>query len=267
MKNKWIGTGWKMNHLMSDAMQYSDQLREFCLTQKPSSNIFICVPFTVLYAVAQKLKDTPVRVASQNVHWLERGAATGEISPLMVKDTGASMIEIGHSERRSMFAETDLTVNAKVIATLKNGLDALVCIGETAQDKELGVTFERLANQIKIAFHEVGPEHASHILVAYEPVWAIGESGSPAAPEYADEIHEKIHGVLREVFGEQAGGSIPVIYGGSVNPQNALPLINKPSIDGLFIGRSAWSADGFTHIISMVENSLTQEQVPLHLPG
>jgi triosephosphate isomerase len=258
MKEIWIGTGWKMNHLMSDAMLYTDRLKEFCLKEKPSSNIFICVPFTVIHAVSQKLKDTPIKVASQNVYWLERGAATGEISPLMIKDAGAGMIEIGHSERRSMFAETDLTVNAKVIATLKNGMDALVCIGETAQDKELGVTLEKLANQIKIAFHSVSPEHAGHILVAYEPVWAIGDTGSPATPEYADAIHAKIRHVLREVFGEEAGNTIPILYGGSVNPQNAIPLISMPNIDGLFIGRSAWNVEGFINIITMVENSVRQ---------
>lgn len=255
MKKIWIGTGWKMNHLMSDAMQYADRLREYCRNEQPSANIFICVPFTVLHAVAEKLKDTPIRVASQNVHWLERGAATGEISPLMIQDAGASMIEIGHSERRSMFAETDLMVNAKVIATLQNGLTALVCIGETAQDKTLGVTLEKLANQIKVAFHSVRPEYAQRILVAYEPVWAIGDSGSPATPEYANAIHEKIRLVLQDVFGEPSGKSIPILYGGSVNPRNALPLISMPAIDGLFIGRSAWNVEGFINIITMAEKN------------
>ncbi len=252
---KWIGTGWKMNHLMKDALAYSDKLKDFCSQNHPASHIFICVPFTLLYAVAERLRDTQILVASQNVHWLECGAATGEISAPMVKDTGAGMVEIGHSERRSMFAETDLMVNAKVKAVLHNGMRALICIGETAEDKELGVTIEKLAYQLKIALQGVNQAQTENILVAYEPVWAIGDTGAPASPEYADSVHEKIHQVLLDVFGTEAGSLIPVLYGGSVNPQNAIPLISMPNIDGLFIGRSAWNVDGFINIISKVEDS------------
>ncbi len=227
-----------MNHLMRDAMLYTDKIREFCSRQHPNSNIFICVPFTVLYAVTEKLKDSQITVASQNVHWLDRGAATGEISPLMIKDAGATMVAIGHAERRP-----------------------LVCIGETVQDKEMGLTTEKLTSQLKIAFHEVDPKHAENILVAYEPVWAIGESGSPASPEYADQVHAHIKNVLMEIFGAQVAASIPVLYGGSVNPQNALPLIGQAHIDGLFIGRAAWKVDGFIDIISMVEEFLREKSL------
>ncbi len=261
MKKYWIGTGWKMNHLMRDAMLYTDKIRDFCIRQQPNSNIFICVPFTVLYAVTEKLKGSQITVASQNVHWLDRGAATGEISPLMIKDAGASMVEIGHSERRAMFAETDMMVNAKVKAVLQNDLRPLVCIGETTQDKEMGLTIEKLTSQLKIAFHEVDPKHAGKILVAYEPVWAIGESGSPASPEYADQVQAHIKNVLAEIFGAQAAAEIPVLYGGSVNPQNALPMIGQAHIDGLFIGRAAWNVDGFIQIISMVEEFITTRQL------
>lgn len=256
MKKKWIGTGWKMNHLMSDAMTYTDKLAKFISEEKPQSHIFICVPFTVLYSVAERLTDTPIHVASQNVHWLNKGAATGEISPLMVKDTGASMVEIGHSERRSMFGETDKMVNAKVKATLQNGMRPLICIGETLDDKEMQVTIEKIAYQIKIALQGISSPQAEKILIAYEPVWAIGESGSPAKPEYADSVHKLIRTTLIELFGEKAGTKISVLYGGSVNQSNAIELISKPNIDGLFIGRAAWEADGFISIIRMVENYL-----------
>lgn len=245
-----------MNHLIRDANLYADQLKNYCDRQHPVSNPFICVPYTLLYILAERLKGTPVTVASQNVHWLNRGAATGEISPLMIKDTGATMVEIGHSERRAMFAETDMMVNAKVKAVLQNGLRPLVCIGETSQDKEMGLTIEKLTSQLKIAFHEVDPKHAGKILVAYEPVWAIGESGSPASPEYANQVHAHIKNVLAEIFGAQAAAEIPVLYGGSVNPQNARPLIGQAHIDGLFIGRAAWTANGFIDIISVVEEFL-----------
>jgi triosephosphate isomerase len=259
MMKKWIGTGWKMNHLMRDALDYAEELKQFCEQENPDINIFICVPFTVLYAVCDKLKDTPIQVASQNVHWMERGAATGEISPLMVKDTGTTLVEIGHSERRAMFGETDATVNAKVKAILQYGMRPLVCIGETADDKNMGVAIEKLAYQVKIAFKDVSADQANQLLVAYEPVWAIGESGSPASPEYASQVHTEIKQILCSLFGEQTGAAIPVLYGGSVNPQNALSLIGMPNIDGLFIGRAAWQAEGFTGIIKMVEAYLAKQ--------
>ena len=258
MIKKWIGTGWKMNHLMRDAMDYANELKQFCSQEKPESNIFICVPFTVLYTVCEKLKNTPVQIASQNVHWLERGAATGEISAPMVKDTGATMVEIGHSERRAMFGENDAAVNAKVKATLQHSMRPLVCIGETAEDKNMGVAIEKLAYQIKIAFKDVSPDQADKLLVAYEPVWAIGESGSPASPDYASHVHAEIKKVLCRLFGEETGNAIPVLYGGSVNQQNALSLIGVPNIDGLFIGRAAWKAEGFIAIIKMVEAYLAE---------
>ena len=253
MKNFWVGANWKMNHLMRDASLYADQLKAFCDRQRPISSIFICVPYTLLYSLAEKLKDYPVTIASQNVHWLDRGAATGEISPPMVRDTGATMVEIGHSERRAKYFETDTLMNAKVKGALRSGLRPLVCIGETVQDKEMGITIEKLTSQLKIAFHDVDIKHAQKIQVAYEPVWAIGESGSPASPEYADQVHAHIKNVLTEIFGAQAAAEIPVLYGGSVSLQNTPELISRENIDGLFVGRAGWNAEGFINIISSVE--------------
>ena len=224
MAEKWIGTGWKMNHLMSEAMAYADKLVDFHHKEKPASNIFVCVPFTVLYSVAARLADTPILVGSQNAHWLDNGAVTGEISPLMVKDTGADMVEIGHSERRRMFAETDEIVNAKVKAALRNDMRPIICIGETAQDMKMQATAEKLACQVKAALYEVPARQAEKVLIAYEPVWAIGESGSPAPPEYADAVQGGIKSTLRELYGQVVGDQIPVIYGGSVNQGNALEL-------------------------------------------
>jgi triosephosphate isomerase len=256
----WIGTNWKMNHKLDDARQYADQLGNYCATEKPSANIFICAPFTVLYGLADALKDTKIITTAQNTHWLDRGAATGEISPLQIKDTGASMVEIGHSERREMFAETDETVNKKILAALRNKLRPLVCVGETAQDKQRGRGEEKLSIQIKTAFRQVKAESVDEILVAYEPVWAIGESGSPASPDYADKAQAYIKKILCEIFGQENGGKIPVLYGGSVNRANAVPLVKMPNIDGLFIGRAGWQADGFIEIIALIENALHPHQ-------
>ena len=252
-KQVWIGTNWKMNHIMSDAVQYAHQLKQFSIAEKPSSKIFICAPFTLLFSFADSLKDTGIITGAQNTHWLDRGAATGEISPLMIKDTGAGMVEIGHSERREMFAETDETVNKKVLAVLRNRLRPLVCVGETADDKQHGKTDEKLSVQLRKAFQHVKAESVEKILVAYEPVWAIGQSGSPASPDYADKAQAHIKKILCDIFGQKNGMRIPVLYGGSVNRANAVPIIKMPNIDGLFIGRAGWQADDFIEIIKRVE--------------
>jgi triosephosphate isomerase len=256
MKRRWVGTGWKMNHLIAEADEYAVTLRDFVDSEKPASDIFICVPFTVLHSVSKILEGNAVHVAAQNCHWLDRGAATGEISPLMVRDAGGTMIEIGHSERRQSFGESDATVNLKVKATLAQGLRPIICIGETLEDKDYGVSVEALNRELKIALHEVSSQQASRVLIAYEPVWAIGEAGIPAAPEYVQSVHHEIKRTLCQLVGEDTGQQIPVIYGGSVNPKNATSLVAMPDVDGLFIGRAAWNVTGFTEIIRDVELSL-----------
>ena len=258
MKKYWIGTGWKMNHLISEAQEYANSLKQFVSFAKPISNIFICVPFTSLHSVSQILSGSGIHVAAQNSHWLDRGAVTGEISPLMVKDAGATIIEIGHSERREFFGESDKTVNLKVKATLAHGLRPLICIGETLQDKNYNVSIETLSKQLKIALHGLTAQQMNHILITYEPVWAIGDSGVPAEPEYVEFIHEQIKQTIYQLAGEEIGNQVPIIYGGSVNSMNAISLIAMPHVNGLFIGRSAWNVDGFTSIIKDVEIFLKQ---------
>jgi len=254
MKRLWVGTGWKMNHLMEESLSYAARLREFVDEEKPDVNVFICVPFTVLHAVSELLTGSEVNLASQNVHWLDRGAATGEISPVMVKDAGANMVEIGHSERRQFFGENNVDVNKKMKAAFSHHLRPILCIGETSQDKAYGVGKETLDIQLKIALHGLTPEQISQTLVAYEPVWAIGDSGKPAAPEYVNEIHAHLSSTLCKIAGETHGKQVPIIYGGSVNPENASSLISQPNVDGLFIGRSAWQVEGFINLIQIVES-------------
>lgn len=253
MKKYWIGTGWKMNHLIQTSKDYANHLKQYIELDQPTSNIFICVPFTSLHPVAQILAGSGVHVAAQNAHWLDRGAATGEISPLMVKDAGATMVEIGHSERREFFGENDTTVNLKVKALLAHDLRPLICIGESQQDKDLNVGVETIHKQLKIALHGLNWQQIGRVLIAYEPVWAVGEAGAPATPEYADFIHVQIRKMICQLGGDAIGQAVPIIYGGSVNANNAISLISMPHIDGLFIGRAAWDADGFISIIKDVE--------------
>ena len=180
--------------------------------------------------------------------WEDQGQFTGEISPLMLKELGLDLVMIGHSERRHVFGETDVEENKKVKAALNHGFTTLLCIGETAEEKKFGISAEVLRTQLKIGFHDVPAKQANNIWVAYEPVWSIGVNGTPASADYAEEMHKVIKNCLREIFGE-AADEIPVLYGGSVNPENANELIVQPSIDGLFTGCAAWDADKFNMLI------------------
>lgn len=253
MKKYWIGTGWKMNHLLEDSQRYAQKLKAYYTQEKPAGNLFICPPFTALKTVADILTDTPILVGAQNIHWLDKGAMTGEISPLMVKDTGAKLVEIGHSERRKYFNETDFSVNQKVLASLAKGLRPVICIGESSQDMDFKVTREKLSQQLKIGLHGVSLQDLRQVIIAYEPVWAIGTSGKPATPGYVNEAHSSIRETLANISDIATAADIPVIYGGSVNNDNAIELISQPQVDGLFIGRAAWDVANFTKIISMVE--------------
>ena len=186
------------------------------------------------------------------MHWDDQGAWTGEVSPLMVKDCGAHLVELGHSERRTFFNETDETVARKVKAALKHGLIALVCIGDTREEYNAGATADVLARQTRLALRDVGKDAPGKVIIAYEPVWSIGEGGIPADPDFANEQHRRIKALTAEV----AGAPLPVLYGGSVNLQNCVELAGKSDIDGLFIGRSAWNASGYIGIIEAVTRSL-----------
>ena len=179
---------------------------------------------------------------------------TGEISPLMIKEAGAKLVEIGHSERRHFFNETDVSVNKKVLASLMNGLRPVICIGESSQDKDFKVTREKLSQQLKIGLHGVSNEDLGQVIIAYEPVWAIGASGKPATPDYVNEVRTSIRKTLADMSNKGIAANIPIIYGGSVNNENAMDLISQPQVDGLFIGRSAWDVNNFIKIISMVED-------------
>ena len=181
------------------------------------------------------------------MHWADQGAWTGEISPLMVKDCGADIVELGHSERREHFGETDETVGLKTAAALRHGMTPLICIGETLADREAGRARAVLETQVRAALGKLnGAAPQVPVLLAYEPVWAIGENGIPATSDYADARHAEIGDVAEDVLGRR----IPCLYGGSVNPSNCEELIACPNIDGLFIGRSAWDVDGYLDILA-----------------
>ncbi|WP_411037235.1 triose-phosphate isomerase [Shinella sp. BYT-45] len=242
----WVGTSWKMNKTLAEAKVFAEGLKAADGGRDPRIQRFVIPPFTAVREVKALLAGTSVKVGAQNMHWADEGAWTGEISPVMLKDCGLDLVELGHSERREHFGETDETVGLKTEAAVRHGLVPLICIGETLADREGGRATEVLARQVRGALSRLDDaQKKAGILLAYEPVWAIGERGIPATADYADARHAEI----AEVAGDILGRRIPCLYGGSVNPQNCAELIACPHIDGLFIGRSAWKVEGYLDIL------------------
>ena len=240
----WIGTSWQMNKTLAEACAFAEGLAE--AEGDPHIQRFVIPPFTAAREVATILAERDVKVGAQNMHWADQGAWTGEISPPMLTDCGLDIVELGHSERRAHFAETDETVGLKTEAAIRHGLVPLICIGETAEEKEAGRADAVLAAQVEGALARLDEgQKGATILLAYEPVWAIGEGGVPASAEYAEARHARI----KEVSARIAGRPLPCLYGGSVNPGNCAELITQPAIDGLFIGRSAWEVAGYLDIL------------------
>ena len=214
--------------------------------------LFVIPSFTALDRANGLANAAQILLGAQNMGWTEEGQFTGEISPLMLKEVGVQIAEIGHSERRHVLGETDEMENRKVLCALNHGLIPLLCIGETGEEKERGLSDAVLRWQLEAGLSGVSREQAASVWVAYEPVWAIGVHGKPATKEYAAEKHALIRRVLAERFGRKTAARIPLLYGGSVNEDNAPGLAAMENIDGLFIGRSAWQAASFERIIRKV---------------
>lgn len=253
MSNKklYFGTNLKMYKDIKSTTEYVSELvkkTKDISRGEIEIELFVIPSYTSLSDTVKCADRSYIKIGAQNMCWEEEGQFTGEISPLMLKELNLDIVEIGHSERRHIFGESDEEENKKVHSALKHGFTVLLCIGETQKEKEYHTSDEVLRTQLKIDFSNVKPENADKIWVAYEPVWAIGVNGIPASVDYAEKKHRVIKDALREIFGT-AGDKIPVLYGGSVNPGNANELIIQPSIDGLFVGRSAWNADDFDKLI------------------
>jgi triosephosphate isomerase len=241
----WIGTSWKMNKTLAEALVFAEGLRAARID--PRLQPFVIPPFTAVREVKAMLADTGVKVGAQNMHWDDAGAWTGEVSAPMLRDCGLDLVELGHSERREHFGETDRTVGLKTAAAVRHGLTPLICIGETLAERQAGRAQEVLAAQVRGALGALTPDQTSApILLAYEPVWAIGVNGIPATADYADARQAEIIAVASGILGRR----VPCLYGGSVNPDNCQDLIARPHIDGLFIGRSAWDVGGYLDILA-----------------
>jgi len=243
----WVGTSWKMNKTLAEARLFAEGLKAADGGSDPRIQRFVIPPFTAVREVKAMLAGTSVKVGAQNMHWADDGAWTGEVSPVMLKDCDLDLVELGHSERREHFGETDETVGLKAEAAIRHGLVPLICIGETLEDRESGRADEVLAREVRGALGKLtGDQKRAPILLAYEPVWEIGERGIPATSDYADARHAEIAKVAEDMLGRR----IPILYGGSVNPGNCEELIACEHIDGLFIGRSAWKVEGYLDILA-----------------
>lgn len=244
----WIGTSWKMNKTLAEARAFADALKRTDEGRDPRIQRFVIPPFTAVREVKAALADTSVKVGAQNMHWADDGAWTGEISPVMLRDCDLDIVELGHSERRRHFGETDEAVGLKTEAAVRHGLIPLICIGETRAEREAGQAQAVLERQVRGALARLTTpaQRGAQILLAYEPVWAIGATGVPASPDYADARQKEIAAVAGTVLGRP----IPCLYGGSVTPANCREFILRPHVDGLFIGRSAWDAEGYLDILA-----------------
>src|SRR5687768_7608848 len=248
MRVPFIAANWKMFKTVHEAVVF---VKEFRSLVKDVSEVEIVVapPATAVHAVAEAVRNSPVAVAGQTLHWEREGAYTGEISARMLKEAGAEYVIIGHSERRRLFHETDETVNRKLMAALGAQLTPIVCIGETLEEREGNQTLSVLDRQIKAGLDGLTADQVASLVIAYEPVWAIG-TGRNATPEQAGEAHAHIRSRLQQWFGGAPADACHVIYGGSVKPENIRDLIAHPDVDGALVGGASLEVGQFFEVVS-----------------
>ena len=243
-----IAGNWKMNMLASQVKPFAEELKSIVPRAK-WCEVAICAPFVMLPAALRAFKDSRVAVGAENLNENEKGAYTGEVSAAMLADLGVKYVITGHSERRQYYGETDSLVNKKVHAALEAGLNPIVCVGESLEQREMGVTLELITLQVKSALAGVSPEKMRRIVIAYEPIWAIG-TGKTATAEQAGEVCTAIRAVIRSMFGARVARATTIQYGGSMNAKNAAELLAQPDVDGGLIGGASLKPADFAAIIN-----------------
>ena len=243
-----IAGNWKMNKTATETKKFAEDLKAIMPRAKWCETV-VCVPYVNIPAALKAFKDMRVSVGAENLYYEPSGAYTGEVSAEMLKDLGVKYVIIGHSERRQYFGETDIIVNKKVHAALEAGLHPIICVGESLEQREMDVTMELIALQVKSALSGVSAEKARKCVIAYEPIWAIG-TGKTATAEQAGEVCTAIRTVIRGLYGARVARSITIQYGGSMNPKNAAELLAQGDVDGGLIGGAALKADQFVEIIN-----------------
>ncbi|MEM7126367.1 MAG: triose-phosphate isomerase [Chloroflexota bacterium] len=257
MARFFFGSNFKMHQTPDETKQFIDNLSQLLPAQlcsesfenrRIATQLFLIPPFTSLTQANDSLANSSIWLGAQNMHWASQGTHTGEISPKMLKAVGVDLVMLGHAERRNQFGETDKILRKKVNAAAEHGLRILLCVGENAEQRSNQIAAETVAIQLKIALADLNDEYLPYTMIAYEPVWSIGEGGSPAEPEIVANMHDVIRDSLVGQFGDRARG-MPILYGGSVNPTNCATYAVLPQVDGLFVGRAAWSPEGFVEVL------------------
>ena len=247
MRRKIIAGNWKMNNDLAATQNLISNLLK-SLTGNEKCDIIVCPPFTSLSEASTQLKNSAVKLGAQNMYFENDGAFTGEISAQMLKSTGCEFVILGHSERRAIFNESDSLINKKIKKAISTGLKAIFCVGETLEQREKGITKDIIKTQITEGLKDISAGEVKSLIVAYEPVWAIG-TGRNATPEQAQEVHEFIRSLIKEKYSEGIANSLIIQYGGSVKPENAKDLLSRKDIDGALVGGASLKADSFLGII------------------
>ena len=251
MRRYVIAGNWKMNFTPSEATAFINEIKPM-VEGKNNCDIIFCAPFVTIGAAMEAAKGSNIKIGAQNVHFEEKGAFTGEISAKMLKEIGVEYVIIGHSERRQYFGETDTTVNLRTKAALNAGLKVLLCLGEVKEERLAGITNEVVAMQTKLDLAGISAEELKNVIIAYEPVWAIG-TGLTATPEQADETCGAIRDVVAELYGREVAEELIIQYGGSMNEKNAAELLSKENVDGGLIGGASLVAEKFNAIVDAAQ--------------
>ena len=249
-----IAGNWKMNNTITQTKEFAEKIKPI-MPKGKWCTVVLCVPATNITSAVRLFKDCHIAIGAETCHYEDHGAFTGEITAEMIRDAGAKYVIIGHSERRQYYNETDFTVNKKVHAALNAGLLPIVCVGESLEQRELGVTMEHITYQVKCALAGVPAEQARKVVIAYEPIWAIG-TGRTATPEQAEEVCEHIRSTIRKLFGSKNARATTILYGGSMNDKNAFELLAQPDIDGGLIGGASLVPEKFVKIIEAANQPL-----------
>ncbi|TCO79457.1 triose-phosphate isomerase [Marinisporobacter balticus] len=242
-----IAGNWKMHKTIKEAVEFVENIKD--RVKGTDVEVVLCTPYTLLQSVKEATKGTNIKIAAQNMHWEENGAFTGEVSPLMLNEIGVDYCVIGHSERRQYFNETDETVNKKVHTALKYGIKPIICVGETLEQRENGETNTFVKSQVVKAFKDIESKKVLDIVIAYEPIWAIG-TGKTATSEEANEVIYQIREVIKELYGEDIYTEIRIQYGGSVKPNNIEEIMNQEDIDGALVGGASLKSDDFVELVN-----------------
>jgi len=248
MRKILIAGNWKMNNSVSESLKLLASIQHHLKTIPDGVEVLIIPPYTSLYTLGVSLQDTMIKLGAQNLYWEDSGAYTGEVSGSFLSDIGCTYVVIGHSERRKYFGETNQTVNSKIYAALRNELTPIVCVGETLEERDSGNHEKVVETQLKEGLSNIHIRDAENIVVAYEPVWAIG-TGKTATPLQAQEMHHFIRNYIEKLFDAPTAAKIRILYGGSLKPSNSAELLTQPDIDGGLIGGASLSGQDFADIV------------------